>query len=142
MRRGLQLAVAIALGLGWIAVPAHDASAAGSCSLIGQSPYRTEIGNTNTYLLHFPVALACSNAILSSTARGTVKRENTAYFAFTDEKANQGLFTIHNSATTACSPGTQYTYTSSIGAVVVTAGGGTFNLAPINMSASINCALF
>lgn len=136
----LKALVAAALFALAIAVPARPASAAVSCNPIPQLPYKTEIGNTNTYLIHWPIYFACDKNILSATAYGTLKRGGSAFDAKASEDAPNHFISFHQH-TTPCPPATQAVYTSTISGVVATLGG-VVTVPASTRSATINCALF
>lgn len=127
-----------------VLLPAQPASAA-SCSLIPQVPWKSEIGNTNTYLIHWATYVSCTTTIASSTATGTLTRNGTPYDVMVDEKSGVGTgqtWLVLHEKLTACPPATAATYRSSIGAAVVLGNGQVVNLPAQARSALINCALF
>jgi hypothetical protein len=132
--------VAALLFLAVIAVPARPAAAAVSCSPIPQLPYKTEIGNTRTYLINWPIYFACDQNIITSTAYGTLTRNGSAYDAKVSQQAPNSWLVLHQH-TTVCPPATQAVYRSTISGVVVTLGGAV-TVPAVSRSATINCALF
>jgi hypothetical protein len=142
--RGKALVLALVVGAFGLVVPgAAPASAAPSCSAIPQTPYRTEIGTTRTFLIHWPIYFTCTAPIVSSTAFGTLTRDGLPWDATADYQPGLlNYIVLHNTLNTApCPPATQSTYTSSLSGVVVTTAGAVV-VGTSNMSASINCALF